>query len=41
MNEENEQAEGYFAIFCSGMLLIVAAFALIGAVAVCRWFIAL
>jgi len=37
----DDEGTGYFAIFCSGLLLIVASFALIGAVAICRWFIAL
>lgn len=37
----DDEGTGYFAIACSGMLLVIAAFAMIGAVAICRWFIAL
>lgn len=34
---ENDEGEKYLAIFCSSVLLIMAAFALIGAATVCRW----
>lgn len=34
---ENETGEKDFVIFCSAALLIMCAFALIGAATVCRW----
>jgi len=34
---DHETGERDFALFCSAALLIIAAFALIGAATICRW----